>query len=383
MKIRFSTLFAWAGLVLLAVILCPAVVPAIAMAGPPDSAAVPLLFAGIVSLDQIFKVRVLTMAVNKMRPVVTRVLDIVFSRKKRQLSGLFAWDIKSSNERILKNIRVAEAAQVTNGTNRRTVTCQAPRFAEKRLIAAADLESARKSGEVGVLTIQEKVADEQSDMRGDVDRTREFMAVKCVSGQVVDESGAVIVDYNFQAAQKPVLAAGKKWNEGGTAPISNIRAWKKWIGQRASVDRFVAICGSDAMDALIENESIGDKLKWVAGQQIAEEGRIAKLAGVVIEEYSQYYKDKDGVIQEMLPPNAFVLIGIGPETAAELYAPVVDLDSEGGVGSGKEAEIFFSKSWDEKDPSGKWLKVESRPLPVLFQPECIIFATVCDLTEED
>ncbi len=380
MHFRFSTLFAWTGLVLLAVILCP--LAAMASVSTSGSAEPLMLFAGIVSLDQIFKVRVLTMAVNKMRPVATRVLDIVFGRKKRQLSGLFAWDIKSSNERILKNIHVSAAAQVTNGTNRKTVTCQAPRFAEKRLITAADLESARKSGENGVLTIQEKVADEQSDMRGDVDRTREFMAVKCISGQVVDESGAVIVDYGFQAAQKPVLAAGKKWNEGGTDPLVNIRTWKKWISRRAGVDRFVAICGSDAMDSLIGNESIGDKLKWAAGQQIAEEGRIARLAGVAIEEIGGYYKDKDGIIQELLPPNAFVLIGIGPETAAELYAPVVDLDAEGGVGSGKEAEIFFSKSWDEKDPSGKWLKVESRPLPVLFQPECIIFATVCDLVEE-
>jgi hypothetical protein len=378
---RFSTCFTWLGLVLLAIILCPVA----SIAGVPAEATGTglLLCAGTVSLDQIFKTRVLTISVNKMRPVVTRVLDIVFGRKKRQLSSLFAWDIKSSNERLLKNIRVSDAAQVTNGTNRKTVTCEAPRFAEKRLIPAASLDSARAAGELGVLTIQEKVADEQSDMRGDVDRTREFMAVKCVSGTVVDESGAVIVDYNFNAAQKPVLAAGKKWSEGGTSPIKDIRRWKKWIKQRAQVDRFVAICGSDAMDALIENESVGDKLKWVAGQQIAEEGRIARLAGVLIEEYDEgTYKDKDGVIHDQLPPNAFVLIGIGPETAAELYAPVIDLKAEGGVGSGKEPELFFSKSWEEEDPSGRWIKVESRPLPVLFQPECVIFAIVCDLEED-
>ena len=227
--------------------------------------------------------------------------------------------------------------------------------------------------------MKEFVADEQSDMRSDVDRTREFMAVKCVSGQVVDETGAVIVDYNFQAAQKPVLAAGAKWNEGGTSPIKNIRAWKKWISDRVTVDRFVAICGSQAMDALIDNESVGDKMKWVAGQQIAEEGRIAKLAGVTIEEYFGTYKDAAGVIQQLLPENAFILVGVSGEAAAELYAPVVDLDADGGVGGGKDAEIFFSKSWDEKDPSGKWLKVESRPLPVLFMPESVIYATVCDL----
>lgn len=327
--------------------------------------------------DSVFKTRVLVMAVNKLRPVATRALDLIFPRKKRQLSSLFAWDIKSSNERLLKNIRVSDAAQVTNGVKRKTVTCEAPRFAEKRFIGADVLEAARKAGELGPELIKERVADEQFDMRGDVDRTREFMAVKCLSGQVVDESGAVIVDYNFPADQKPVLAAGSKWSEGGTDPIQNIRAWKKYIGDRVAVDKFVALCGASAMDALIGNESVGDKLKWAAGKQIAEEGRIAFLAGVQIDEYFGTYRDAAGVIQQMVPDNAFILVGIGPDTTAELYAPVIDLKAEGGVGSGKEPEIFFSKSWEEEDPSGRWIKVESRPLPVLIQPESVVFATVC------
>jgi hypothetical protein len=375
MKFRFATPFAWLGLTVLAVAICPLG----AVAGIPDTGSVApaLLLAGTVSLDQIFKVRVLTIAINKMRPFTTRALDLIFGRKKGQLSSLFAWDIKSSNERLLKNIRVSDAAQVTNGVKRKTVTCEAPRFAEKRFIGADKLDAARKSGEIGVELMKEKIADEQFDMRGDVDRTREFMAVKCLSGQVVDESGAVIVDYNFPAGQKPVLAGGAKWTDVGVDPLPNLRAWKKYIGARVGVDRFVALCGSDAMDALISNEAIGDKLKYAAGKQIAEEGRIAFLAGIQIDEYFGTYKDAAGVLQDMVPANAFILVGIGPDTAAELYAPVVDLDDDAGVGSGKDPNIFFSKAWDEKDPSGKWVKVESRPLPVLFQPECIIFAIVC------
>lgn len=375
MKFRFATLFGWLGLVLLAAILYP--VASMAGVPAPDHGAGLCLLAGTVSLDQIFKTRVLTIAINKMRPFTTRALDLVFGRKKGQLSSMFAWDIKASNERILKNLRVSDAAQVTNGVKRKTVTCEAPRFSEKRFIGADKLDAARKAGEMGVELMKEKIADEQFDMRGDVDRTREFMAIKCLSGQVVDESGAVIVDYNFPAGQKPVLAAGKKWNEGGVDPLVNFRAWKKYIAQRVAVDKFVALCGSDAMDALIGNEAIGDKLKYAAGKQIAEEGRIAFLASVQIDEYFGSYRDKDGNIVDMVPANAFILIGIGPDTAAELYAPTVDLKDDAGVGTGKDPNIFFSKSWEEEDPSGKWVKVESRPLPVLFQPECIIFATVC------
>jgi hypothetical protein len=375
MKNHFSTLGFWLMLFTVAIALFPATLFA---ASPVDTDLTwPLLgIAGTV--NAIFQTRTLTAAVNKMRPVKTHVLDLIFGRKKRQLSGLFAWDIKSSSERLLKNIRVSDAAQVTDKTGRKTVTCQAPRFAEKRHISAADLDSMRAFGEqVAPELMKERVADEQSDMRGDVDRTREFMAIKALSGQVVDESGAVIVDYNFPAAQKPVLAGVAMWTDAGSDPVVNIRAWKKYIGDRVGVDKFVAICGSKAMDALISNPAALELLKYNAGKQLADEGRIAFLAGCSIEEYFGTYKDAAGARQQLIPDNVFAIVGISSENAAELYAPVIDLKADGGVGKGKAADLFFSKSWEVEDPSGRWVKVESRPLPVLFQPECVIWAEVC------
>jgi len=204
------------------------------------------------------------------------------------------------------------------------------------------------------------------------------MAIKALSGTVVDESGDVIVDYNFPAEQKPVLAGTAKWTDPAGEPINNLRAWKKYIADRVAVDKFVALCGSKAMDALLGNPSAMEKLQYSAGKQIAEEGRIASLAGVSIDEYFGSYKDEDGVRQQLIPDNVFVLVGIGPDVAAELYAPVVDLKAKTGVGKGKAAELFFSKSWEVEDPSGRWIKVESRPLPVLFQAECVIWVEVCD-----
>ena len=100
------------------------------------------------------------------------------------------WDIKSSDEQILRNIRVAEPAQVTNKIGRKTVTCAAPRYSEKRDINAEDLEAMRGFGkETMTELLKERIADEQFDIRTDVDRTREFQAVKAISGTVVDKDG--------------------------------------------------------------------------------------------------------------------------------------------------------------------------------------------------
>jgi len=355
--------------------------PASGFAAPAESfgaiEALPMLgLAGWIS-ETAFGHRVLTASVNKMRTVRTHVLDVIFPRKKRQLSDLFAWDIKSNSERILKNISVSAAAQTTDKTGRKTVTCKAPRFSEKRLIGAADLNGMRAHGEANAPELlKERMADEQFDMKSDVDRTREFMAIKALSGQVVDESGAVIVNYNFPAEQKPVLAGPALWTDPDGNPVKNIRAWKKYIGDRVTVDKYVAICGSSAMDAMIENPKTLELLKYNAGKQIADEGRIAFLSGVAIEEYFGTYKDDSGNRQDLVPANVFAIVGISADHAAELYAPVVDLKAPGGVGKSKEAQIFFSKQWEVEDPSGRWVKVESRPLPVLFKPECVIWAEV-------
>lgn len=329
-------------------------------------------------MDKVFTVTALTMAVNMMQPAKTPVLDKVFGRKKPQLTDQFAWEIKVSSERLMKNIRVSAEAEVRDGLGRKHVSCTAPRFSEKRFVGASDLNAMRAFGAAqSVQLLTERVGDEQFDMRQGVDLTREFMAVKALTGQVVDESGAVLVDYNFPAAQKPVLTGDALWTDADSDPVKNIRAWKKQTSQAAGlITGFYGFCGSAVMDALLDNSKALELMKYTAGRQIAEEGRITRLAGTEIEEYIGSYLDADGDRQDFIAEDAFVLVGVGPDTAAELYAPVVDLKAPTGVGKGKKAQVFFSKSWEVEDPSGRWIKVEARPLPVVFRPQAIICATV-------
>jgi hypothetical protein len=326
-----------------------------------------------------FSPRALTTAVNLMKPAPTRVLDVVFPTKKRQLSDTFSWDVKAGSEGLLPNISVAAEATVRGGIGRKNLTCKAPRYAEKEFITAAELNDMRKFGDASYPELlKERIAEEQYDMRQTVDLTREFQACKALSGQVVDKDGNVLVDYNLPAAHTPTLTSTALWTDAASDPIGNIRAWKKLITQNGGpVTGFAAFCGSDAMTALINNESVRGLLGFQAGQQIAETGGISKLAGVSsIEEYFGSYLNSSGTRFDLIPEDVFCLVGLGSQVAAELFAPVVDLQAPGGVGKGQAADIFFSKMWEVQDPSGQWLKVESRPLPVFFQPLCVVWAVV-------
>lgn len=326
-----------------------------------------------------FTPRALTTAVNLMTTAPTKVLDKVFATKKRQLTDTFSWDVKTSSEGLLPNIRVAAEATVRGGIGRKNLTCRAPRYASKELITAADLNDMRKFGDAAYPELlKERIAEEQFDMKQNVDLTREFQAVKALSGQVVDKDGNVLVDYNLPAAHKPTLTSTALWTDAASDPIGNIREWKKLIVQNGGpVTGFAAFCGSDAMTALINNDAVRGLLGFQAGQQIAETGGIARLAGVAdIEEYFGSYLDTAGTRHDLIPEDVFALVGLGSQVAAELFAPVIDLKAPGGVGKGQAADIFFSKMWESEDPSGQWLKVESRPLPVLFQPLCVVWAVV-------
>lgn len=329
-------------------------------------------------MDNLFKVRVLTLAVNNMKSVGTKVLDRVFRRRQGQLSDRLAFDVKSGSEAILSNVSVYAPATVQGKTSRKTITLQAPRFPQKRFISAAELNAVRGFGQQAATELMStRIGDEQADMRLEIDRTREFMALKALGGQVVDGAGTVLVDYGFAGDQAPTLLNTDRWSQSASDPVKDIRSWKKYISDRVpSVSEWIAFCGSGAMDYLISNEKAMARLQYTAGQQIAEEGRVTRLAGVMIDEYFGTYLDGNAARQDMIGQNDFILVGWSPDSFSEQYAPSIDDDDPNGVGKGVAGQLFFSKSWKEEDPSGRWIKVEARPIPVVHRPEAIVIATV-------
>ena len=84
-------------------------------------------------MDSIFLTRVLMGVINKLKPAPTLILDTVFATKKRSLSSLFSWDILTSSERILKSIKVSSPASMADTQGGTRISCDAPRFAEKKI----------------------------------------------------------------------------------------------------------------------------------------------------------------------------------------------------------------------------------------------------------
>ncbi|MBN1627119.1 MAG: major capsid protein [Deltaproteobacteria bacterium] len=335
-------------------------------------------------MDELFLVRVLTTAINAIKAPSMKIYNRLFrSREHLEPSDLLEFDIMTGSQKILGNISIFAPATVRDLTGRKTVTMKAPRLAEKRFIPVAALNALRQlGGKLAVESMKERIAKEQKDIRGETDRTLEFWAVNALKGKILDNDlTTVLVDYNVNASHKPVLAGAELWTDPDSSPVTKIREFKKLIEDDTAVpiDSWIAYMGWEVMDALLVNEEVTNLLKTDKGSQMAENGRIERLAEVELIEYNASFIDDNGTRQRFIDSDEFLLIGVCEDLVDTPYAPVVDEDAPGGVGNvtgGGSGVLYFSKSWSEKDPSGRWIKGEARPLPVLQRPGAVIDATV-------
>ena len=333
-------------------------------------------------MDDLFQVRTLTKAVNAIPAPNRRIYNRLFAGKDNpQKSDRMAFDVISGSEGILKTISVIEPATVDDKTDRKTITLKAPRLSNKRFIHVAELNSIRGMGQMSVETMKRRIAIELKDMRNKHDRTLEFWAVGALKGMIYDSDlSTVLVDYNVDGSFHPVLTGSLLWTDPTSNPITNLRAWKRQIEDScgATVLEWVAFLGSQVMDALLEHSGVLAYLITDKGSEIAENGRISKLADVELIECNHGFKDESDVLHRFIDSDSFLLVGVCDDLVEVLVAPVVDDDAPFGVGNVSEKnrpQLFFSKSWKENDPSGRWIKCESRPLPVLRRPGGVIFAT--------
>lgn len=335
-------------------------------------------------MDNLFKIRVLTTAVNMMKAPAMVVYNRLFRAKENmQMTDRLAFDVISGSERVLKNISVAAAATVTDKTGRKTVTLQAPRLATKRHLAAAEFNAQRGYGEqFQTMMLEKRIAIEQQDMKNEHDRTLEFWACNALKGIIYDaDMSTELVNYNVAATHKPTLAGTDLWTNASSQPVNKIREWKRLIRQdsKANITGWLMFLGYSAMDALLQNTAVLALLKYEKGRRIAEEEDVSRIAQTELVEYDSDFLDAKDNRHYFIDPEYAMLIGLCDDLVDCPYAPVLDLEAPQGVGNINASGgpvVYFSKSWVEKDPSGRWISLEGRPLPVLQRPGAVVYGKV-------
>lgn len=331
-----------------------------------------------------FTLAVMTQAVNMIQAPTMQVYDLLYRPKEHGVpSEEIKFDINSGSRRILSAISVFDPATVTMKTGRKTITVEAPRLATKRHIAAGELVKARAFGEqFKLMSMKNAIAHEQQDMKFEHLRTMEYWACKSIMGKILDADGSTLVDYNLPADHNVTLVGTELWTDAASKPLENIETWQDTIGEDsgATITGWLAIAGKNAYKALLKNENVLKLLDPKSKDKIAKKGDVEELANTQLVKYVGSFEDDEGNKQEFIPADYFILLGLCDDLTDCPYAAVVDDEAPAGIGNvdigSKNMVMFFSKQWPTKDPSGRWIKVECRPLPILRRPGAVVVAKV-------
>jgi hypothetical protein len=331
-----------------------------------------------------FQWRTMTSAINQIPKAPMMLQDLVFKNRNVNPSDVVDVDVMIGGRKILPFVSRHAPGTVVEKMSGEMRSVKTPRIRAKKPFSAVELLTKRSAGThfygtgVDINAAREaKVGQELLDLRNRVDITIEFMCAQALTGgyTVTNDGHVFSIDFNMPAAHKPVNGAGTGWNETTGDILDDIDTWSQLISDAVGMGPTIGLCGKNVVKAirddsktaaLLDNRrTLVGNLEWNANNNF-----IGDLNGIKLYRNGNTYTDSEGNTSKFIGDDIFVLIA--PEARYSIeFGPIMDLD----IGANVMSE-FFSKSWLEKDPSALWMLAESSPLPVLWQPEAIVYADV-------
>ena len=346
------------------------------------------ILLGNVSL---FKPRTMMAALDQRQGPTTFILRTFF--KGEQVFGTKSVDIEiiKGKRRLAPFVAPVVAGKLMEKQGRTLKTFEPPYVKPLKVLTPEDLnetnagETIYQGGKNHAQRLGQKTGELLAEADDEITDREEWMAAQAIdTGAVIVKGDGVDTSIDFQmlGTHKVTLTGTDLWTDTvNSNPRADVRAWAQLNAKDSGVISTIALGGTDAMAAFIDHPKVVDRLDI----RNIEQGKIdPKLLpegvtfvgtfrdiGVNIDlyTYDQSYTDDDGNTQPFVPVDKFWL-GSPAAKNKRLYGMIQDLDA------GNFAVKRFPKSWTEKNPSVRYILVQSAPLPALLQPDAFVSAKV-------
>lgn len=398
MKRFFFDCLPWAALVILAVICFPG---GEALAADSHAGALytlPLL--GVAGLIDIFDTRTMLEAVEEMKRPGRFLRDMFFPNFRQFDTESVDVDIVKGKRRLAPFVSPLAEGKVVDRLGFSTSTIKPGYIKPKMPTTAADLLK-RQPGEVlygGGMTIeqraQEQLGRDLAELMDQVDRREEWMAAQAlnagaivmkIKAETADKS--VTVDFGMDATHKVTLSGTDLWSDTTNSdPIADLTTWGQLCRKDSGISPNTVVMGTDACTAFMNHPKVQKALDMRAVDMgeinprqlpdgVSYVGRIkAPNLFVDVYCYDEWYIDEDTSTETAMVPAKKVWMGSTRTANSKLNAVIQDVEAiEGGIAA---AVRRFPKSWVTKDPSVRWLMVQSAPLIAMLQPDAFVSAQV-------
>lgn len=333
---------------------------------------------------QSFDWRSMTPAIKQVPKAPRMLQDLIFKKRNPVAAEHIDIDIIVGGRKILPFVSNSAGGTVIDKLTGEMRSVKAPRLRPKKPFGAVELLTQRGPGKAFYVTgggvnaeRNRKIGEELMDLRNRVDMTVEYMCAQALSGSfsVSQDDYQFAIDYNMPATHLPTLGSGLGWNEAGGDVMADIDEWAQLISDATGYGPDIAICGKNVVAALRGNSDVQallDNRRNEAGGMFwdTNSNYLGNLNGIKLYRYGNSYTDAADASQTFISDDAFILVSTQARFTIE-FGMISDLDAGASI-----VGEYFAKSWLEKDPSVLWMLAESRPLPVLWQPEAIVNADV-------
>jgi hypothetical protein len=342
----------------------------------------------------IFEPVVMTEALITNFPPHMFLTNMFFSTRKLHPTRVVDFDIKKGKRRLAPFVSRRHKGKLVGKTDFKTQRFEPP-YIKPKTVTTADELLDRQVGEpvyvqdgsnAPAARAAKVLAEDVTELQMGLNRRIEWMSAKALFTGKVPVKGEGLdfeIDLLFGAAQFKTLTGTDKWTDlTNSDPIADLTNWVRQIKQLTGKIARTVILGRNASISLEDNEKVQKKLdnrRTEAGLIKYEDlpegavyvGTLLK-PGVDLFTYDEWYVDDETQDEEELIPENQVLVGSTAARCRRHYGAISDTKA------GRFEVETFVKSWEEEDPSARFVMLQSAVLTAIEEPEAFIVATVQD-----
>jgi Phage major capsid protein E len=337
-------------------------------------------------MSDLFSTDTLQAIVADLRVPKSGLLDTFFPNVTQDDTEEIHFDVDNNPRRIAPFVSPLVAGKVVKSRGYATTTFK-PAYVKDKRVFTPNRAFKRVMGEKigGSYSPEQRVqlllAQDLEDQMDMVTRRMEWMAAQALySGSVVvasDDYSAVTVNFGRDASLSITKTAGNLWGDAGIKPLDDLQDWSDTINAKSGGIGQKVVMTIDVWKKFRADADVKSRLdRWRGNSTMQADAHLGEglvFQGMVdqfaIHTYSGRFVDPVSNVETTILPVGTVLMGDDAIEGARCFGAIQDV----GV---LKAMPYYTKSWDEQDPSVRYLMMQSSPLMVPYRPNASLRAKV-------
>jgi hypothetical protein len=334
----------------------------------------------------VFSTEYLAGVVEDLKTPPSFALDRYFGTQRTFDTEAVDFDVIDRKRRIAPLVSPLVPGKVMNQVGRK-VTSIKPAYVKDKRVFDPNQGFKRAVGETigGSLTPQQRIeltiVGEAEDQLNMLARRQEVMAMEALrTGKMVlsgENYPAQTLDFLRDATLSPAGLNGgaNAWDQGTSDPLANLRTWALLAKNKSGVYPDEVTMAVNVFAAFVNHAKVA--ARWQAQNTAAINtdlalgkplGEAATFMGIVdgfkIFVYVDWYIDETDTEQQVHPDN-WVMLAHARVDGVRAYGAIKDHDS-------LRAVPYFLKSWNDDDPSVRYLMLQSAPIVAPLRPNATV-----------